>query len=208
MSDTPMRMRKLRASILMVGWRSTKSLIIREDSSITMTAMTTAAIMIDTCSTMPTAVITESSENTISSSRICTMTLVNDGRLASPALSAPAFQLVVNFMGALGDEEQAADQQDHVAAGNPLTGHGDERRRQAHHPRDGQQQPEPRDHGQRQADDPRPLALLGPEPPGQDRDEHDVVDAEDDLEHRQREKGDPALEAAHPLEHRRYSGGW
>ncbi len=42
--------------------------------SITPTAMTTAAIMIGTSSTRPTAVSTESSENTMSSRTICTST--------------------------------------------------------------------------------------------------------------------------------------
>ena len=36
---------------------------------------------------------------------------------------------------------------------------------------------------------------------GQDRDEDDVVDAEDDLEDRQGQEGDPALGARHPVEH-------
>ena len=79
----------------------------------------------------------------------------------------------------------------------------EQRRGQAHHPGDrGQQQPEPRDHRQRQAPAPRPLAVLLAQLPRQDRDEDDVVDAEDDLEHRQRQQGDPALGARHPVEHR------
>ncbi len=48
------------------------------------TATTTATTMIANSLTMPTAVITESSENTTSSNRICTMTPVNDTVAAAP----------------------------------------------------------------------------------------------------------------------------
>jgi hypothetical protein len=44
------------------------------------TASTTAATMTPTCSTMPTAVMTESIENTMSSRMICTITARNVGR--------------------------------------------------------------------------------------------------------------------------------
>ena len=52
------------------------------------TAMTTAAIMTDRSSAMPTAVITESSENTMSSSMICPTTAASDG--ATRALTWPS----------------------------------------------------------------------------------------------------------------------
>ena len=48
-------------------------------------AMTMATTMIATWSTMPTAVMTESSENTMSRSMIC-----RDGREAAAACPAPA----------------------------------------------------------------------------------------------------------------------
>ncbi len=63
----------------MVGWRSTKLLMGPADRIITPAAMITAAIMIASWSTMPTAVMTESSEKTTSSRSICTMTLANEG---------------------------------------------------------------------------------------------------------------------------------
>ncbi len=59
----------------MVGWRSTNSPRGLAKRIITPAAMTTAATMISSWSTMPTAVITESSEKTTSNSRTCTMTL-------------------------------------------------------------------------------------------------------------------------------------
>ena len=84
---------------------------------------------------MPTAVITESSENTMSSSRIWMMTPANE---AAAALAVPflAFQLLVDLVRALGDQEQAADEQDQVAAGDLVTEHGEQRRGQPHHPGD------------------------------------------------------------------------
>ena len=84
------------------------------------TAMTIAAIMIETSSTMPTAVITESSEKTISSSAICVSTDANDVGCAVPTRRLLPFQPLVNFVRALPQQEQAADEQDQIAAGNLL----------------------------------------------------------------------------------------
>jgi len=69
----------------MVGWRSTNSEIGRAIAIMTSTATITAAIMTSTWSTMPTAVMTESSENTMSTMAICAMTLPN--ALAAPCTS-------------------------------------------------------------------------------------------------------------------------
>jgi hypothetical protein len=150
--------------------------------------MITAAIMMLTCSAMPTAVITESSENTMSRIRIWMMTEVNEAAArAVPAPSSPS------------------SLQNQVPAGDLVVQCGKERRRQPHHPRDGQQQAKPGDHRQRQAQAAGPLTLLFAELTGEDRDEDDVVDAEDDLEHRQRQKGHPALDAGHPIEHQGFS---
>ena len=62
--------------------------------------------MIATCSAMPTAVITESSENTMSSSRICTMTPPNDAAAFAAAVPFLAFELVVDLVRALGDRNR------------------------------------------------------------------------------------------------------
>ena len=58
----------------MVGCFSTKALILPEKTIMNPTAMTTAAIIMANWLAMPSAVMIESSENTMSSSRICTMT--------------------------------------------------------------------------------------------------------------------------------------
>ena len=55
----------------MLGWRMTKSPTALANSSITRTAITMAVAMIGRLCTMPTAVITESSENTMSMIMIC-----------------------------------------------------------------------------------------------------------------------------------------
>ena len=66
--------KKARASILMVGWLDTNSPMPLANSIIKPTEATTAAIMMATSSTMPTAVMMESSENTKSITIICKMT--------------------------------------------------------------------------------------------------------------------------------------
>ena len=69
-SVMPTSSRKLSASILIVGLWSTNREMRPENTIMIAIAMTTAATMTLTLSTMPTAVITESSENTRSSRKI------------------------------------------------------------------------------------------------------------------------------------------
>src|SRR5512134_202367 len=79
-SATPISSRNESASILTVGWRCTKSLTGRAATIITPTAMTTAATITPTWRAIPTAVITESSENTMSSITIWPITAANVAR--------------------------------------------------------------------------------------------------------------------------------
>src|SRR6266705_6626972 len=83
--ETPISKRKLNANIFTVGCRCTKSLIGVAANIMTPTARTTAAIITARCLAMPTAVITESSENTISSRTICPTTAANAARTRVPA---------------------------------------------------------------------------------------------------------------------------
>ena len=76
-------------------------------------ASTTAAIMIDRCSAMPTAVTTELIENTISNSAIWTMTESMVAPLPC-ALVLFALDHAVDFARALGEQEQAARAEDDV----------------------------------------------------------------------------------------------
>ena len=82
--------------------------------------MMTAVIMTPRSLAMPTAVMTESSEKTMSSSRSARCTDVSDGADALDGVAFLPFQLVVNLVRGLGEEEQSADQQDQVAAGDLL----------------------------------------------------------------------------------------
>ncbi len=82
------------------------------------TATTTAAIMIGILLTMPTAVITESSEKTISSRMIWMMIEEKDALALPRAVRSPprlpAF--AVDFMRALPHQEDAADDEDQIAS--------------------------------------------------------------------------------------------
>ena len=90
-SSTPIRIRNESASILIVGCCSTKLPIACAKSSMTPIATTTARTMTHRVWAMPTAVITESSEKTRSSSRIWTMTPPNEAATrAGPCRSPPS----------------------------------------------------------------------------------------------------------------------
>ena len=71
---------------------------------------------------MPTAVMIESSENTRSMIMICRMTAPKAALTARDASPWPslAFQRLVDLAGALPDQEQAAGDQDQVAARDVL----------------------------------------------------------------------------------------
>ncbi len=87
-------------------------------TSITPIAMTTAAIMTRISSAMPTAVMTESSEKTTSSSTIWIRTprkLIAFDAVAGPVTTA--LEPLVDLGRRLGQEEQAAADEDQVTAG-------------------------------------------------------------------------------------------
>ena len=73
---------------------------------------------------------------------------------------------------------------------------------QPRQPHDGEQQRDAREHRQREAGDARRLAPLRRQPAHQDGDEDDVVDAEHDLERRQRDERYPRLRIGQQLHHR------
>jgi hypothetical protein len=60
-----------------------------------------------------------------------------------------------------------------------------------HHPGQREQQREARHHREAEAEPPCPVALRFGQPADQDRDEDDVVDAENDLERHQHKEGNP-----------------
>ena len=97
----------------------------------------------------------------------------------------------MQFNRGLEQQEQAAGDQDQVPAGQAETAERDQGRGQRDQPRHDRQQPQPHQQGQRQADQAGAVALLGWQAVGEDGDEHQVVDAEDDLEHDQRGQAQP-----------------
>ena len=119
--------------------------------------------MIESWLAMPTAVMTESSEKTMSSSRIWTSTQKNAARAPArrPAPWGSASTLLVDLPRGLEDEEEAAAQQDQVAAGDAAAEHGDERLGEAHDPRDREEQADADAEGEDEAEAPRD-ARAGP----------------------------------------------
>ncbi len=137
-------------------------------TSITSTAITTAAIMIATSRAMPTAVITESSEKTMSSSMIWTRIAPKLAAAGRALAVLAALELVVDLPGRLGHQEESAEQQDQVAAGEGVLEQREERPRQAHHPGDREQQRDAHAHREQQAEAARarPAAPAAASPPG------------------------------------------
>src|SRR5690606_5767377 len=93
-----------------------------------------------------------------------------------------ALDAVPDFQRALEQQEQAAEEQDQVAARDALAHHREQVGGQAHHPGDRQQQQDARAHGQGQADKARPGLLVLGQARNQDGNEDDVVDAQDDFQ--------------------------
>ena len=108
---------------------------------------------------MPTAVMTESSENTMSSSAIWISTEANDAATFARGVPFLPFEPVVDLVGALPEQEEPAQDQDQVAAGDVLAEHGEQRRGQPDDPGQREQQQDARAHRQQQPDAPR-LRLL------------------------------------------------
>ena len=67
-------------------------------------------------------------------------------------------------------------------------------------PRNGGEQQQAHDQGQRQADKPGAVALLRWQLVGKDRDENEIVDAKHDLEHDKRGKTNPGIGVGNPVQ--------
>ncbi len=98
-------------------------------------------------------------------------------------------------------QEQAAEEQDQIAARDIVPDNGEPRRRQPDDPGEREQQHDARDHRAQQAEAACARLLRDGQLPGEDGDEDDVVDAEDDLEERQRPEGNPSLWVSNPVHH-------
>src|SRR5690606_13340566 len=101
-----------------------------------------------------------------------------------------AFQALVDLEGGLPDQEEAADQQDQRLPGEVVPEQGEQRRGQLHDQGDRGEQRQPADQREPDAQPARLVPLVGGELPGAYRDEDQVVDPEDDLQHGQGEEAD------------------
>ena len=152
MSDMPISSRNDNASTFTVGCRLTKALIGSAANIMTPTDTITAATMIDTSSAMPTAVITESSENTMSSNMIWTITDANDGATrADPCPSSPSSRSWISSV-ALPSRNSPPTDQDQVTPRDRLAEDREERSRQPDDPGDREQQQNAHHHRRQQAD--------------------------------------------------------
>src|SRR5690625_3944056 len=93
------------------------------------------------------------------------------------------------------NQEKAARDQDHVLPRESMAEDLEDRIGQRHYPGDDRQQQKPEQKRAAQPDDPGAVPMLARQPVRQDRDEDEIVDPEDDLEHDQRDKRGPGLGA-------------
>ena len=110
-----------------------------------------------------------------------------------------AFELLVNFMRGLVDEEQAAQQQDEIASADAVIKEAEERRGEPDHPRQATEQHHAGNDRQPQARLPRLGLLVRWQLARQDGDKDDVINAQYDLEQSQREQTDPDFGAGDPI---------
>jgi hypothetical protein len=122
-------------------------------------------------------------------------------RAAGRPFLVGAFERAVDLVHALPQQEQPAEDQDQVAAGD-LLHEREQRLGQPHDPGERQQQQDARQHRQQQPQPPCQRAARLGKAPDQDRDEDDVVDAEHDLQRRQGRERDPGVGVGEPVEHR------
>src|SRR4026208_451747 len=100
-------------------------------------------------------------------------------------------EVLVDLACRLHEQEQTSNQQNEISTGESLAENRKELGREAHHPGDCEQQPQTEQEGQREAKLSRRLLPAGGKLVDQNRNEDQVVDAEDDLHRRQRDQTEP-----------------
>jgi hypothetical protein len=98
---------------------------------------------------------------------------------------------VVDLLGRLPEQEQAAGDQDHVLPREGVVHDREDRRGQADDPGDHRQQGQAHHQRQRDADAADPLPVLGRQLVRQDRDEDQIVDPQHDFHDDEGDKGGP-----------------
>ena len=189
---------------MIVGCSLTKRPIAPANAIISATEMMTAAIITAISSTMPTAVMIESSENTRSMTMICRITAAKPALTAAAASpSAPSSDWWIStVLFQIRNRPPPIRIRSRPEISWLTNVEREQRLRQADDPGQDQQQADPHEHRQEQADHARLPLLLGRQLVDQDRDEDDVVDAQHQLERGQRQEGDPGLRVGQEFEHR------
>ena len=106
----------------------------------------------------------------------------------------------MDLVHAFPEQEQPTADQNQISPRERLT-QGEQRRRQSHDPGDRQQQQDPGPHRQPQAESACGVALRLGQATDQDRDEDDVVDAQNDFKRGERRQRYPRVRIGDPIEH-------
>ena len=168
-----------------------------ENAIMNNTAIITAVIMMPRRLVMPTAVMTESRENTISSRMICTRTPAREALTRVEAW--PSSPPIYDGSRTYSSRGNSPQEQNKVTAGDRLLPHREQRGGEPQNPAQRKQQGNAHEHGQRQANETRLSPLLQRQFVNQNGDKDDVVNAEHDFEHGERQQRDPDLRIEEPL---------
>jgi hypothetical protein len=116
-----------------------------------------------------------------------------------------AFETLVDLERRLPDQKHATDDQNEIAAGNILREKGEERPRQPDDPGNREQQRDPHRHGREQTCSPGTPLLGRWEFSRENRNEDDVVDAENDFEKSEGDECEQALRREECFHHQNLS---
>ncbi|VVO40485.1 hypothetical protein PS704_05800 [Pseudomonas fluorescens] len=115
------------------------------------------------------------------------------------ALADMAFESLVQFHRRFEQQEHTTEQHDQVTTGETVLEHFEQRLRQGHQPGNTRQQAQAHQQGQGQTDDSRTVTLLRRQLVRKDGDKHQVVDAEHQLQHDQRQQAQPRGGVSYPF---------
>jgi hypothetical protein len=121
--------------------------------------------------------------------------------LGGGRLGFVGLHLGVDLVRRLGDQKQSTGDQDHVVPGEITSEQSRDRIGQPHQIGQAEQQQDAEDKRERKADLARAARIARRAARHQHRNEHDVVDAEHDLERRQRDQRGPGIRIGQEVEH-------
>ena len=103
----------------------------------------------------------------------------------------PVFQPLMELCRRFEEQEYPPDQHDQITAGEGVIHDGEQRFGQRDHPRDNGEQTQSHDQRQRETNQTRFITLFWRQLIRKDGDKHQVIDAENNLQHHQREQSYP-----------------